>query len=140
LHAALLLVNDHVPFSAAEVLVPFLPDWRPLAAALGTVSLYLIALLTVSSYVRGRIGQKAWRAIHYGGFIAWAMALGHGLLAGSDTGVAWVQYLYLATGSIVVFLALFRLIELPARPAPRPTRTDQAPAAEPGRRRHAAPS
>jgi predicted ferric reductase len=136
LHVALLLVNDHVPFNFAGVLLPFSSDWRPLASALGIGSLYLLALLTASSYVRARIGQKTWRAIHYGGFLAWVMALGHGLSAGSDTDSVWVQYLYLGTGSLVGFLTLFRLLEVPGRPATEPSRArpDNAPSSETGNR------
>jgi predicted ferric reductase len=119
LHMLLLAVNSHVPFGVTAILVPFASEWRPLGAALGTLSFYLIGLLIVSSYMRGRIGQRAWRAIHFGGFAGWVMALAHGVAAGSDTGAPWVQYMYLATAGVVLFLTLFRIIEEPARPPAR---------------------
>lgn len=118
-HVALLLVNDHVPFSVMEIFVPFAADWRPLASALGSLALYLLVLLTVSSYVRRHIGQKVWRAVHYGGFGAWAAALVHGVSAGTDAAMPWMQYLYLVSGAVFLMLTFFRLIEAgQQRPAP----------------------
>jgi sulfoxide reductase heme-binding subunit YedZ len=127
LHVVLLLGNRHVPFGAWEILVPGASSWRPFASALGTIGLYLLALLVFSSYVRSLIGQKAWRAIHYSAFLGWIVALVHGIGAGSDSTVAWVQYLYLATGVLVGFLTIFRILE--GLPAPLPRRPASNPAA-----------
>jgi sulfoxide reductase heme-binding subunit YedZ len=113
LHVVLLLVNGHVRFAVWEILVPGASSWRPLASALGTIGLYLLALLVASSYVRSLIGQKAWRAIHYSAFLAWILALGHGITAGSDSATPWVQYMYLGSGFVVVFLSVFRVLERP---------------------------
>jgi sulfoxide reductase heme-binding subunit YedZ len=125
LHVVLLLGNGHVPLGVWEILLPGASSWRPFASALGTIGLYLLALLVFSSYVRALIGQKAWRAIHYSAFLAWVVALVHGIGAGSDSTVPWVQYLYLATGFLVVFLTIFRVLEAGApqsgRQARRPT-------------------
>lgn len=110
-HVLLLLGNSHVTFSVWEILVPGISSWRPVATALGTTALYLLAFLVASSYVRAKIGQKTWRAIHYGAFLAWGAALAHGIGSGSDSDVLWVKYLYLATGSLVVFLIAFRVLE-----------------------------
>lgn len=125
LHVALLLTHTYMPFSLVEVLVPFAARWRPVPSALGTFSLYLSALLIATSYIRQSIGQKAWRLIHYGGFAGWASALLHGIASGSDSGLPWVQYLYLIFGAAVGFLTIFRLLAPSGRQAvaPRPLTT-----------------
>ncbi len=110
LHIALLLVNRHVPFSPAGVLVPFTSEWEPLPAALGSVATYLVFALVASSYVRPAIGHRTWRVVHYAGLAGWAIALVHGVSAGSDSGLLVVQYLYLVAGASVVFLVLFRVL------------------------------
>lgn len=110
LHVMLLLVNRHVPFTLAGVLAPFASEWKPLPAALGSVSMYLTLGLAASSYVRSAIGYRTWRTIHYAGFAGWAIALVHGVSAGSDSGLLAVQYLYLVAGASVVFLVLFRVL------------------------------
>lgn len=115
-HVALVLLHDYVPFSLVEVLVPFASDWKPGAAALGTISLYLLVLLIGSSWLRPNIGFKTWRAIHFAGFLAWPIAMLHGVTAGSDSGEAWVQYLYLGTGALFAFLVTLRVM------TPQPSR------------------
>jgi sulfoxide reductase heme-binding subunit YedZ len=84
-HVVLVLANAHVRFSLREVLIPFASDWRPLPVALGVLAMYLVALLLISTRLRSRIGQKAWRSIHYSSFLAWVFALVHGIDAGSDS-------------------------------------------------------
>lgn len=120
LHVALLLANRHVPFGLADVLVPLRSGWRPVPLALGIVSAYLMLAVLLSSHLRGRLGYRTWRAVHYGSFGAWGLAFMHGAAAGSDTGLAWVQYLYLAGGGAVAFLVAFRALAPPAKAAQRP--------------------
>jgi sulfoxide reductase heme-binding subunit YedZ len=113
-HMTFTLMNQYVPFSLAGILVPFASGWRPAATVLGIVAFYLLVLLTFSSWLRPVIGQKAWRTIHYSAFAVWVMALGHGVFAGSDTSVPWVQWMYLLSAAAVGFLIVFRV--LTARP------------------------
>jgi len=123
-HVFMLLFNSHVPFGLAEILVPFSANWRPIPSALGTLALYLVALLVVTSYVQPSMPRKLWRAIHYGGFAAWVLAAGHGLFAGSDTGSAWVQYMYLLTVLPVAILIVFRVLTAGGRKtSPEPSNT-----------------
>jgi len=110
LHVALLVLDPYLPFKVLEVLVPFAAHWRPVPSALGTIALYLTALLILTSYLRQKIGQKAWRLIHYGGFAGWLAALLHGIASGSDSGLWWIQWLYLLSGAGVGFLTTFRLL------------------------------
>ncbi len=115
LHMALLLLNSHVQFSLATLLLPFASSWKPLPVALGIAAFWLMLVLVASSYTRGLIGQTTWRALHYGGFVAWVVALGHGLTAGSDSGLAWLQWIYLGSLAGVFFLLVYRLL----LPSPR---------------------
>jgi sulfoxide reductase heme-binding subunit YedZ len=118
LHAVAILFNGHAPFTVTQVLVPFSATWRPFAAAMGSVSMWLVGLLVVSSWARSAIGYKTWRAIHFSGFAAWVLAVGHGITAGADSGEAWVQYLYLGSGALVGLLCVFRFLD--PQPEKRP--------------------
>jgi predicted ferric reductase len=109
-HLVLVVVNRHVPISLGESLIPLSASWRPVALALGTMSLYLSSLLVLSSYFKPLIGHRAWRLIHYAGFAGWGAAIAHGLTAGSDTGIVWMQYLYLLAFAVVMFLTVFRVL------------------------------
>lgn len=119
-HIGFTLFNRHAPFSFIDVLVPFSSGWRPVAMSLGIIGFYLIALLTFSSWLRPVIGQKTWRTIHYSGFAAWIMALGHSVFSGSDTGEAWVQWLYLTSAAAVILLIAFRVLTAGKRAAQSP--------------------
>lgn len=109
-HMVFTLMNQFLPFTVLGILVPFATGWRPVAIALGIVGFYLLAMLTLSSWLRPVIGQKTWRTIHYSGFACWVVALAHGVFSGSDTSVAWVQWMYVVSAAAVGSLIAFRVL------------------------------
>jgi predicted ferric reductase len=114
-HVAFVLLNAHVSFSPQEVLVPLASDWRPLATALGILSMYLVALLVLSTRLRARLGQKTWRTIHYSSFLAWVLAQVHSVAAGSDSDLGWIRIMYVVTTSAVFLLLFYRVLSAPER-------------------------
>jgi predicted ferric reductase len=46
----------------------------------GAISLYLLIVVVVTSYVRRSIGRKTWKAIHYAGYASAALFYLHGLM------------------------------------------------------------
>jgi predicted ferric reductase len=109
IHGVLLGLDKSVPFSLAEILVPGMAPHAPLAVAAGQVALYLMAIVTLSFYVRRRIGQRTWRTLHYVTFLAFAGSTIHGIGAGSDAGSVWVQAMYLGSMALVAFLLTYRI-------------------------------
>ena len=127
-HAALLTLDRSVPFSPAEILIPFSGPYRPVWVGLGQVALGLSLVIVISFYVRRRIGQKTWRKLHYLSFVAFIGASAHGLMSGSDTQTKWAFWGYLLAVAAVVFLTTYRItMALVARPMP----SAAAPAAAP---------
>lgn len=110
LHLGGLMADTYLSFGVIDVAVPFVAPYRPGAVALGIVSLYLSAAITGSFYVRARLGQRTWRAIHTTSFVAYVLATGHGILAGTSTTQAWMQWLYLLSGGAVLLLTNYRLL------------------------------
>jgi DMSO/TMAO reductase YedYZ heme-binding membrane subunit len=108
LHGALLGLDTTVPNSLGQLLVPFASSYRPIWVGMGQISLYLMSVVVASFYVRRRIGQRAWRLLHYLTFLAFAGATAHGLLAGTDSS-GWGQWIYLAATDVVVFLFAYRI-------------------------------
>jgi len=109
LHGVLLGLDKSVPFTLAEILVPGMAPHAPLAVAAGQVAFYLMAIVTLSFYARRRIGQRAWRTLHYVTFLAFAGSTIHGIASGSDGGSLWVQALYLGSMALVAFLLTYRI-------------------------------
>ena len=109
IHGALLGLDTTVPTSIGQLLVPFATSYRPLWVGFGQVSLYLMAAVVASFYVRKRIGQRAWRMLHYLTFLSFAGATAHGLLSGTDTS-SWGRWVYLTATVPVVFLFVYRIV------------------------------
>lgn len=110
IHGVLLGLDSTVPFTLAQIVVPGLAPHAPLAVAAGQVALYLMAVVTMSFYVRRRIGQRAWRTLHYLTFLAFMGATVHGIAAGTDSGAGWAQGLYLGSAVVVGFLLTYRIV------------------------------
>ena len=105
----LLGLDRTVPFSLAQILVPGLAPHAPLAVAFGQVALYLALVVIASFYLRRRIGQRAWRTLHYVTFLAFLGATVHGIAAGTDSGSRWAQAIYLSAAAAVTFLLVYRI-------------------------------
>lgn len=99
LHAVLLILDTHVNISVPGALVPFTAGYRGVAVGLGTLAVYCFAAVALSGAVRGRLAGSAraarrWRPVHALAYAAWPLAMGHGLLAGTDTSTRWAEWLY----------------------------------------------
>lgn len=140
IHGALLGLDKSVPFSLAQIAVPGLAPYSPLWVAAGQVAFYLMLVVIASFYVRRRIGQRAWRLLHYLTFLAFVGATAHGLGAGTDSGSAWAWWIYVGATAAVMFLFAYRVVLGVAsrreRPAAR-TATGPAWGRGPGRERGA---
>lgn len=107
LHALVLLADAQWGFSLKELLVPFLQSRDRLAVGIGQLALELLAVVTLSFYVRRRIGPALWRALHFAAFPIYALALAHAVIAGTD-GSRLAPY-YLVTAGSMLLLLLYRL-------------------------------
>ena len=110
-HSVLLLLDDYIGFGWDSILVPFVAPWRPLAVGLGSISLYLLMLLVVTSKARRFIGLRLWRAIHLLAFIAFGLITAHGFLAGTESPLPWAKFMYVAAAALVAFFAGVRIID-----------------------------
>ncbi len=110
LHTVVLLGDRYINFQFIHLAVPFTAPYQPFWTGLGTISLYLVALVTASFYLRKRLGPKTWRQLHYLTFGLYGLVLLHGLMAGTDTGLGLIKLMYLLTGAIVLFLTYYRLL------------------------------
>lgn len=109
-HLLIVLPDAYIGFSLSELLVPFVSPYRPVYMALGLLGFYLMLLTVVSFYSMPLVPYAWWRRLHYGTFAVFAMALAHGLGAGTDTESPWALALYGATGAIVLLLTARRVL------------------------------
>ena len=125
LHGIALLLDSTIEVSPLALAVPGLVPYRPVWTGLGVVVAELMLLIHLSFRHRARIGVRNWRRLHYVTYLAFAGAMVHGLLSGSDSGRPWALGAYAVVTAIVVGLTAWR-VTTPARrpsPAPAPSRS-----------------
>ena len=110
-HMVALTMDQYVEFGWIDVLVPGVAAWSPTAVALGVTAFYGLAVVTLSFYVKGVIGQKVWRTVHFLAFGTFLSALVHGVVAGTDTSHPLVSGMYIATGVLVTGLLALRVVQ-----------------------------
>ena len=116
-HAFILLGDRYIAFTLRDILLPFSAGFEPLWVGVGTLSLYLYALITFSFYIRKKIGQQTWRTLHYLTFGLYGMVVAHSLLLGTDSGSTAMQGMYLASAASVLFLVYYRILDSAGRSA-----------------------
>jgi predicted ferric reductase len=110
-HALILIGDRYINYDLAQVLVPFnSTGYKPVWVGLGQIGFYLLAIVGLSFYVRKRLGNHTWRLIHYLSFLTFALALMHGIFAGTDGTVLAIRAFYWVTGASLLFLLVYRIL------------------------------
>lgn len=110
LHLATLILDPYIPFSLANILLPFAQPYRQLATDLGVLGLYTLVIVLVSSWLRRRMSYGVWRGIHYVSFATFFVVTLHGLLAGADAGTPWMHAVYIGAAAAILFLVFVRIL------------------------------
>jgi predicted ferric reductase len=117
-HVVGLMLDGWIHLRWTEVLVPLASHWRPVAVAWGTVSLYLIAGIELTSLLMRRLPRRLWRAVHSTSFLLFLVATVHTFSAGKDVKNVAVQWTALGMTAPFIFLAVYRALA-PRRGAER---------------------
>ncbi len=108
-HGLVLMGDRYFSFPLLAVLAPFAGDYKPVLVAGGQLGFWLSLALSISFLVRKRLGPKVWRQFHYVSFLAFWAVFFHSLLIGTDSKFVAVQLFYMLSGSVVIFLTLYRI-------------------------------
>jgi DMSO/TMAO reductase YedYZ heme-binding membrane subunit len=95
----------------ADAVAPFLASGRTLYLGVGTLASDLMLVILVSGVARRRFaGRPAiWRALHVTAYLAWPLAIWHGLLAGRHA-KPYVDWSYAACLAAVALALVIRLV------------------------------
>jgi len=110
-HMVALTMDNYIEFGWLDVLVPGMASWNSMAVSFGVMAFYGLAIVALSFYVKGVIGQKAWRTIHFLAFGTFLATLVHGIMAGTDSGHPAVIGLYFGSTLLIVALVAIRVIQ-----------------------------
>jgi len=119
LHVVTAILDPFVTIGWAATLLPFASPYRTLAIGLGTLAVDLGGAVLLTSLARRRLGQRAWRAVHWLAYLAWPAAFLHSLTAGNDLGVWWVALIEVGSAVAVAAAVLARLFSRVQRGGPR---------------------
>jgi len=103
LHVVAIVADDYVDFGITQVLVPLTSSWEPFAVALGIVGMYLLLAVQITSQLRNRMSQRAWRRVHLLSYALLATTTVHGLMAGTDTNALLPTAVAVVIGAAAVF-------------------------------------
>lgn len=119
LHLVTLAVDPYLTFGVIHLFWPFGELHRPVPVALGVIGFYALAIVSLSSWVRGAIPYRWWRAMHYVSTVAFVGVTLHGMLSGTDSNTIWMVATYVTSTTAVGFLLILRLTQAVARSRPR---------------------
>jgi hypothetical protein len=109
-HIALKVMEAHA--RVLDAVIPFEASHRALPIGLGTIASYLMVTVLWTGVIRARFAANArpwlWRALHSSAYVAWPLALAHGLEAGR-TAKPWVMASYGACLTLVSAALIVRL-------------------------------
>jgi DMSO/TMAO reductase YedYZ heme-binding membrane subunit len=109
IHVTTLMLDSYVDFGPADVLVPLMSSWHPVAVAWGIVAAYLMVAVEVTSLLRARLSMRAWRITHLLSFPVYLSATTHLLTAGTDRHSPVVRLAVLGVTAAVAILAAVRV-------------------------------
>ena len=123
-HIGGLLLDTYVRFALIDIVLPLHTTHRAVPVAIGIIGMYAFMVVLVTSWIRKHLSTRIWRAAHLLAVPAFALALVHGVFAGTDTVRPWMWWGYVATGGFVLFLMLTRALTIGLRPQRRAPREE----------------
>ena len=109
-HVIVLMADKYLPYTIWQVLIPFLSPYRPFWVGLGVIAFYLSLLVTITFYLKKKIGMEMFRKIHYLSLVGYVGATLHGLYAGTDSVLPIANLLYKGTFLITLFLIAYMVV------------------------------
>lgn len=109
-HVVLAVLDRWIVLDWPAAFVPGVASWERWGVGLGALALDLLAVVLLTSATR-RHGPALWRRAHLLSYPVWALAVGHGLLVGSDGAV--MRALAMASAGAVLLALAIRVLVRP---------------------------
>ena len=108
-HVIALLFDRYAQVGLVDLVVPFGVSYGRLAIGLGTISMQLILVVLVSTWLRSSLTNGQWQLFHRLSYVAFVAAFAHGVMSGTDLANPVVASLAWVTAAAVAFAALRRM-------------------------------
>jgi predicted ferric reductase len=110
LHVGTTVLDTFVSIPLTAMFVPFVSSYKTFWLGLGAIALDLLLALVATSLLRGRLGHRAWRRVHWLAYACWPIGLAHGLGIGTDRDATWVFAMTVGCAAAVAGAATWRLV------------------------------
>jgi len=91
-HPLILLLNVRPKFRFIDLIYPVHSPLQPLENTVGALSLYLLAIVVITSYFRIILGRRVWKAFHFSIYVAAVALFFHSLLTDPDLNTGRVDW------------------------------------------------
>lgn len=109
IHVITIVADTYVRVPLSAAVLPWGSSYAPFWTGLGAVAFDLMIALVVTSLMRGRLGFRTWRFIHWSAYISWPVAVAHGIATGTDTLQAWDLAVTVICVAVVVVAVTMRV-------------------------------
>lgn len=119
IHILTTLLDSFVATGWFSAIIPFASQYRRVYVAIGAVAFDLILAVWVSSLLKVRVKNATWRYIHWLSWLAFASAIAHAYLTGTDAKRGVGLAVVAACALTVLCTASWRYLARPTRAAGR---------------------
>lgn len=119
-HIVTAVLDSFVDIDVWDAFLPYGSPYRPFWLTLGTLATDLLIAVLITTALRRRMSEPAWRLVHITTYLAWLMGVLHGLGIGTDTRSTAVQVttavcVLLVVGSAAARISMLEGWSQPAR-------------------------
>ena len=108
-HVVSAVVDTYVDIRWWDAVVPWTGLYKPVWLGLGALALDLLVAITFTSLLRTRLPHAVWRLVHWAGYLAWGIAVVHGIGIGTDSGASWSLMITAACVAVVAVALVVRI-------------------------------
>ena len=107
----LLFFDHYQPSTITEVLIPFQSNYELILSGIGTIAMYLLLIVIVTSDFMKHIGNAIWKQTHYLAFPTWFLISIHGFFTGTESTSGWAKGMYLVSFLLVLGSTLYMVLK-----------------------------
>ncbi len=107
-HLTALLLDRTSRIALIDLVLPFHSSYGTLGIGLGTLSVDVLLIVTVTSYLKRRMSVELWKWVHRLAYVAFALTFFHAVLSGTDFSDPFVSAITWSAGAMLLVLALTR--------------------------------
>ena len=109
LHVGLIVADRTARLRVLDAVWPFQAPYGTLAIGLGTIGFDLLVVITVTSYLRRRLGPSLWRWLHRLSYVMFAVFFLHAQLAGTDLNRPIISAVFWGVMAAIGMLSVARI-------------------------------